>query len=93
MQLLEVCLPTDLQTTEAYFSFHLSFKMIVFMYYLHKMKYNCCQVYIFCFSKLNCLFGFSSRKVSQKGGYYHLPSVPCAYFGVIVCFVMHRMIS
>ena len=47
MQHLEVCLPTDLQTSNAHFSFHLSFKMIVFMYCLHKMKYNCGQVSFF----------------------------------------------
>ena len=42
----------------------LSFKIIVFLYCHQKTKYDCCHV--FCFSKLNCLFGFSSRKVPQR---------------------------
>ena len=29
------------------------------------MKYNCCQVSVSVFSKLNCLFGFASRSVAK----------------------------
>ena len=53
---------------EAYFSFQLGFKIIEFLYCHHKMKYNCCQVSFYCFSKLICLFGFSLREVSQSNG-------------------------
>ena len=42
---------------------------VVFSYCLHKMKYTCCLVFSVCFSKLNSLFGFSSRKVSQRSGF------------------------
>ena len=61
MQHLEICLLTDLPTTGAYFSFQLTFKIIVFLSgsYCHKMDYNCCRVSI-------SVFGFSSRKVPQR---------------------------
>ena len=39
MQDLEICLPTDLPTTEGYFSFQWSFKIVAFLYCHHKMKY------------------------------------------------------
>ena len=40
----------------------------MFLYCCHKMKYNCCLLF-FGFLKLNCLFGFSSRKkvLHRKG--------------------------
>ena len=64
MQRLEICLPSDLSTTEAYFSFQLTFTIVVSFSYHHKMEYNCCQVSI---SFLNCLmFRFSSKKVSKR---------------------------
>ena len=61
MQHLEICLLTDLPTTRIYFSFQLTFKIIVFLSgsYRHKMEYNCCRVPI-------SVFGFSSRKVPQR---------------------------
>ena len=61
MHHLEICLLTDLPTTGAYFSFQLTFKIIVFLSgsYRHKMEYNCCRVSI-------SVFGFSSRKVPQR---------------------------
>ena len=61
MHHLEICLLTDLPTTGAYFSFQLTFKIIVFLSgsYCHKMDYNCCRVSI-------SVFGFSSRKVPQR---------------------------
>ena len=31
-------------------------------------------------------FVFFYHSPSAKGGYFHLPSVPCAFFGVIVSF-------
>ena len=48
MQRLEICLLTDLPTTGGYFSFQLTFKIIVFLSgsYRHKMEYNCCRVSI-----------------------------------------------
>ena len=57
----EICLLKDLATAGAYFSFHLTFKIIVFLSrcYRHKMEYNCCRVSI-------SVFGFSSRKVPQR---------------------------
>ena len=60
MQHLEICLLTDLPTTGAYFSFQLTFEIIVFLSgsYHHKMEYNCCRVSIF-------VLGFLSRKVPQ----------------------------
>ena len=66
MQHLEICLQTDyLPTTEALFSFQLSFKIIVFLYCCHKIKYNCCK-FIFQFIKTELFIWFSSRKVSQR---------------------------
>ena len=58
VQHLKICLLTDLPTTGAYFSFQLTFKIIVFLSgsYRHKMEYKCCRVSI-------SVFGFSSRKV------------------------------
>ena len=53
---------------EAYFSFQLGFKIIELLYCQHKIKYNCCQVSFYCFSELNCLFGFPLREVSQSNG-------------------------
>ena len=57
----EICLLTDLPTTGAYFSFQLTFEIIVFLFgsYRHKMEYYCCRVSI-------SVFGFSSRKVPQR---------------------------
>ena len=48
MQHLENCLLTDLPITGAYFSFQLTFKIIVLLSgsYRHKMEYNCCLVSI-----------------------------------------------
>ena len=48
MQYLENCLLTDLPITGAYFSFQLTFKIIVLLSgsYRHKMEYNCCRVSI-----------------------------------------------
>ena len=44
MQDLEICLPTDLPTTEGYFSFQWSFKTVAFLYCNHRMKYYCFRV-------------------------------------------------
>ena len=48
MQHLEICLLTDLPTTGGYFSFHLTFRIIVLLSgsYRHKIEYKCCQVSI-----------------------------------------------
>ena len=48
MQHLEICLLTDLPTTGGYFSFHVTFRIIVFLSgsYRHKMEYYCCRVSI-----------------------------------------------
>ena len=67
MQHLEICLLTDLPTTGGYFSFHLTFKIIVFLSgsYRHKMEYNCCRVSISVRGKCRkgfihaCLYGSS----------------------------------
>ena len=61
MQHLEICLLTDLPIAGAYFSFQLTFKIIVLLSgsYRHKMEQNCCRVSI-------SVLGFSSRKVPQR---------------------------
>ena len=65
MQHLEICLPSDLPTTEAYFSFQLTFKIAVFSSYQHKMDHNCCRVSYSVF-QTEFEFGFSWKKVSKK---------------------------
>ena len=68
MQHLENCLPTDRQpdlpTTEDYFSFQLSSKIIVFLYCRYKMKYNCSRVSVFKTELSICFFG---RGKCRKG--------------------------
>ena len=61
MQHLEICLLADLPIAGVYFSFQLTFEIIVFLSrsYCHKIEYNCCRVSI-------SVFGFSSRKVPQR---------------------------
>ena len=96
MQRLEICLLTDLPTTGGYFSFHLTFKIIVFLSgsYCHKMDYNCCRVSI-------SVFRFSSRKVPQRdlsvaafvivhAGYYgRLQEKSSQHFKVLVFVFFH----
>ena len=49
------------------FAFQFNFIIIVFLHCRHEMKYNCCLLF-FGFLKLNCLFGFSSRKALHRNG-------------------------
>ena len=60
MHHLEICLLTDLPTTGAYFSFQLTFKIIVFLSgsYRHKNGIQLLSSPV--------VFGFSSRKVPQR---------------------------
>ena len=60
MKHLEICLLTDLPTTGAYFSFQLTFKIIVFLSgsYRHKNGIQLLSSPV--------VFGFSSRKVPQR---------------------------
>ena len=56
-----------------FFLFQLSFKSIVFLYCRHEIKYNYCpvsfSVFFFLTSELFKIFGFSSRKVSQRDSF------------------------
>ena len=55
-----------------FFLFQFSFKSIVFLYCRHEMKYNYCPVsfsIFFLASELFKIFGFSSRKVSQRDSF------------------------
>ena len=54
-----------MRTCEAYFSFQLSFKIIMSLYRRHKMTYSCCEVSFFQ-TELNRLFVFLWREVSQR---------------------------
>ena len=60
MHHLEICLLADLPTTGAYFSFQLTFKIIVFLSgsYRHKNGIQLLSSPV--------VFGFSSRKVPQR---------------------------
>ena len=53
--------------------FQFSFKSIAFLYCRHEMKYNYCPVsfsfFFFLASELFKIFGFSSRKVSQRDSF------------------------
>ena len=66
MQHLKICLPTDLPTTEAYFSFQLIFLKYRVLVLPPENETPLPSSFFSCFSKLNCSFGFSSRKVSQR---------------------------
>ena len=97
MQHPEICLLKDLPTAGAYFSFHLTFKIIAFLSrcYRHKMEHNCCRVSI-------SVFGFSSRKVSERdlsmaafvivhaGSYGALQEKSFQRFKVLVFVFFHR---
>ena len=63
MQHLEICLLTDLPTTGAYFSFQLTFKIIVFLLVWILPSQNGIQ--LSCRVSIS-VFGFLSRKVPQR---------------------------
>ena len=63
MQHLEICLLTDLPTTGAYFSFQLTFKIVVFLLVWILPSQNGIQ--LSCRVSIS-VFGFLSRKVPQR---------------------------
>ena len=78
------CVKTKSATSRNLFADRRAGFSVVFSYCIHKMKYICCPVFSVCFSKLNCLFGFSSRKVSQRSGFidgWVLDSYASSYHG------------
>ena len=62
MQHLEICLLTDLPTTGGYFSFHLTFRIIVLLSgsYRHKIEYKCCRV------SISVFLGFRRGKCRKR---------------------------
>ena len=65
MQHLEICLPSDLPTTEAYFSFQLTF-IIPCSPPTNKKWTTTAVEFLFLFFKTEFEFGFSWKKVSKK---------------------------
>ena len=66
MQHLEICLPSGLPTTEAYFSFQLTFKIAVSSSYHHKMDHNCCRISFSVFQNWIWVWVFVEESV-EKG--------------------------
>ena len=65
MQHLEICLPSDLPTTEAYFSFQLTFKFRVLILPTQNGP-QLLSNFFFSFSKLNLSLGFRGRKCRKR---------------------------
>ena len=65
MQHLEICLPSELPTTEAYFSFQLTFKIPCSPPTNTKWTTTAVE-FLFLFFKTEFEFGFSWKKVSKK---------------------------
>ena len=65
MQHLEICLPSDLPTTEAYFSFQLTFKFRVLLLPTQNGP-QLLSNFFFSFSKLNLSLGFRGRKCRKR---------------------------
>ena len=85
-------------TWSLFFSFQLSFKIIIFLYCLHKMKYNCCWVSFSVFQNWNFYLVFRERKRCKgihRWRRHFVPKISTKWREILKCYIfwMDKYIS